>query len=740
MARGPPRRRPRRSAPRAAARARAARAPATPPSGSRPPWGRSPCPSGCRGCADRRPSRACGTSCRGWGASRRRRTAATRTGGRRAAVPARRCGPARRARARRRSRGWSAARRCRSRRCRGRRRCTRAPRRPTCGRAGAPPRRRRRGSLRPAAAGRRASAAPTGRPPSSARAAARGRPARAGRRRRRRRPRPARRGRGECGGSTAWARRARCSPGTRGHVKSRRGRILTMSTTEVPTQQGGPPTATRIPSDRISSAQLQQLAARVRTEGPRGHIEIEQPFIGQLLGCVPKCSPEDVAAAIERARDVQAAWAQTTFPERRAVLRRFHDLVLARQDEILDLIQIEAGKARHLASRRRRGALPLLTAAYEHHHPLGVVGIISPWNYPLTLSVSDATPALAAGNAVVIKPDSQTPFTALWGFALLEEAGLPQGLVQVVTGSGSELGRPLIDGCDYVMFTGSTATGRKVAEQAGRNLIGASMELGGKNAMIVLPDADLGRAVEGAERALFSNAGQLCISIERLYVHEDVEEEFTRRLVERVKAMKLGSGLDYGADMGSLISETQLETVRTHVEDARAKGAEILAGGKARPDLGPYFYEPTLLGSTNEGMTLFRDETFGPVVAISRFGDTEEVIARANDSDYGLNFSLWTKDTGKGAELAKRLRAGTVNVNEGYAAAWASVDAPMGGMKASGLGRRHGAAGILKYTESQTVAVQRLLPIAPPRGVPQGLWAKAMTLSLRILKRLPGYR
>ena len=266
------------------------------------------------------------------------------------------------------------------------------------------------------------------------------------------------------------------------------------------------------------------------------------------------------------------------------------------------------------------------------------------------------------------------------------------------------------------------------------------MQLGGNNAMIVLDDANIQKAVEGAERALFSNAGQLCISIERLFVHEDVAAEFTRRLTERTREMKLGTELTYGPDMGSLISQDQLDTVREHVDDAVDKGAEVLAGGRPRPDLGPYFYEPTLLRRVGEGMTLFRDETFGPVVAVSTFGSEDEVVERANDTEFGLNCSIWTRNARRGRELALRITAGTVNVNEGYAAAWASVDAPMGGMKASGLGRRHGAEGIRKYTEPQTVAVQRLLPIAPPPLLGQRLWGRLMTWGLRLLRRTPGVR
>jgi succinate-semialdehyde dehydrogenase/glutarate-semialdehyde dehydrogenase len=517
-------------------------------------------------------------------------------------------------------------------------------------------------------------------------------------------------------------------------------------------------------SPRIGPARLAGLAARVALAGPAAEtFTVHSPLDGRAVGEVPKGTPEDVRQAARRARVVQEDWSHRTFAERAEPFLRFHDLVIERQEEVLDLIQLESGKARkhafeevadsaivaryyavnaedHLAPRRRKGALPGLTLAWEHHHPVGVVGIISPWNYPLSLAVTDAIAALLAGNAVVLKPDHQTPFTALWAAELLEEAGLPAGLFQVVTGEGPELGPPLIESCDFLTFTGSTATGRKVARQAAERLIGCTLELGGKNAMLVLADADVEAAVAGAVRGSFANAGQLCISFERIYVHDSVYPLFLDRFVQETRALRLGIGLDYEADMGPLISAAQLEKVTAHVEDAVAKGATVHTGGRPRPGIGPFFYEPTILTGVTEDMKLFAEETFGPVVAVYRFESVHDAVERANDTPYGLNASVWTRDTELGHRVATRLRVGTVNVNEAYAAAWASVDAPMGGFKDSGLGRRHGAVGILKYTEAQTVAIQRGLPLAAPAGVADPVFSRALSLTLKVLKRVPGLR
>lgn len=514
---------------------------------------------------------------------------------------------------------------------------------------------------------------------------------------------------------------------------------------------------------RIGPDRLAHLAGLVTTAAPRERTEIRSPLDGRRIGEVPRTTPADVQEAVLRARKAQEAWFHRTFAERAEIFIRFHDLIIERQDEILDLIQIESGKARkhgfeevadtaivaryyaihaerHLEPKKRQGALPGLTTAWEHHQPVGVVGIIAPWNYPLSMAITDAIPALMAGNAVVLKPDQKTPFTALWAVALLREAGLPADLFQVTTGEGSMLGTPLIESCDAIQFTGSTATGRKVARQAGERLIHCSLELGGKNPMIVLADADIEAAVAGAVRGCFSSAGQLCISIERLYVHESIYHRFLQRFVQETKTLRLGAGLDWEADMGSLISADHLIKVAEHVHDAVEKGATVCTGGKARPDLGPCFYEPTILTGVTEEMALFAEETFGPVVAVSSFDSVNDVIERANASQYGLNASLWTQDLELGHRIATRLQCGTVNINEAYAAAWASVDAPMGGFKDSGLGRRHGAEGILKYTESQTVAIQRGLPIAAPAGMTDEVFSRTMSTTLKALRRIPGLR
>lgn len=481
---------------------------------------------------------------------------------------------------------------------------------------------------------------------------------------------------------------------------------------------------------------------------------VRRPFDDSVYGTLRATSPEQVPALIARARLAQAAWSAVAVPDRARVFRRLASLILDNRDRILDTIQAETGKARLsaleevvdaaravrvfagsaaglLRPRRRPGAIPVLTRTVEHHRPVGVVGIINPWNYPFNLPASDGTQALLAGNAVVLKPDSQTPFTALLLAELLAEAGLPEGLFQVVPGSGAELGPALVAGIDYLMFTGSTATGRLLAGACAERLIGFSGELGGKNPLLVLADADIAEAAAGTVHGAFANTGQACVGIERAYVHAAVYSEFLAELIAQVSRMRLGVGYGWDIDMGSLASARQLAAVTDHVTDAAALGATVLAGGRSRPDLGPYCYEPTVLVGVTEEMRLCREETFGPVLAVYRVESTDEAVARANDTGYGLNASVWSRRSGP--QIAARLRAGTVNVNEGFAATWGSHAAPMGGMGESGIGRRHGSQGLLKYTEPQTISVQRLLRIAPPARLGNAGYAALMTRAIRML-------
>ncbi|MCX4512715.1 succinic semialdehyde dehydrogenase [Streptomyces sp. NBC_01619] len=516
------------------------------------------------------------------------------------------------------------------------------------------------------------------------------------------------------------------------------------------------PAGARTAADVVTPEVVAQLTRGVVGSGRTAN---HTPFTGEKLADLPESTPEDVAEAFTRARAAQPAWAATSPRARAAVLLRFHDLVLERQAEVLDLIQLETGKARlhaheevlavavaarhygrkapsYLKPKRHTGVVPVLTKTTELRQPRGVVGQIAPWNYPLELSVGDALPAFVSGNAVVMKPDTETALTALWARDLLIEAGLPAGVFQVVIGDGPVVGPEVVKHADYVSFTGSTRTGREVAQGAAARLVGVSLELGGKNAMLVLHDADIDKAAAGAVRACFSSAGQLCISIERLYVHESVADAFVERFAARTKAMRLGNSLAYGADMGSLVGERQLETVQRHVEEAVAKGATLVTGGVHRTDIGPLFYEPTILDGVEAPMAVCAEETFGPVVSIYRFKDEDDVIEQANGTPYGLNSSVWTKDGRRGHAVAARLRTGTVNINEGYAPAYGSVQSPMGGMKDSGLSRRHGSEGILKYTEAQTVAQQRLIPLAPSFGMDDAKYAAFMSTSLKVMKAL----
>jgi len=483
------------------------------------------------------------------------------------------------------------------------------------------------------------------------------------------------------------------------------------------------------------------------------------PFPNVQIDPVPESSTTDVVSAVAAARKAQVAWRNTKISQRVRILDKFHNLLITNQDQLLDVIQKETGKSRFHAAdevlglamitafyakigkqalkpQRRAGALPIFTKTHMLSQPKGVVGIISPWNYPFVLSICDALPAILAGNAVVIRPDNQTIWSAIHGLDLLSEAGLPDGVVTIVVGDGPTVGTALIDEVDYICFTGSTKTGKVVAAQAGARLIGASLELGGKNPMIVCADAKLETFLEVAVRGCFTSAGQLCVSIERMYIHDSIYEEFLTAFVAKVKELTLGAQLGWGYDVGSLATPELAQRVSGAIDSAVTQGAKIETGGRRRTDIGPNVYEPTVLTGVTRSMKISTEEVFGPCVYVQPFATTEDAITLANDSIYGLSAAVITSNPKQGRLIAEQIRAGSVNINEGFAAAYGSVASPMGGMGQSGLGRRHGIEGLLRFTRPQTIARQRWISIGPKFGRTEEQWTSLLGKSLLILKKL----
>ncbi len=488
-------------------------------------------------------------------------------------------------------------------------------------------------------------------------------------------------------------------------------------------------------------------------------VTVPTPSTGEPLHELPHSSADDVGEAVARARLAQLAWARAGFAERRRILLRAHDRLLDRNALLLDLVQLESGKTRGqaveevfeaasvtrynaLAARRvlrgrsRRAGVPLAVTTRVRYRAKGVVGVITPWNYALSLAAMDVVPALAAGCAVVQKADDQGALSILALRRAFIEAGVPEAAWAVVTGSGTVVGEALTDRVDYICFTGSTATGRAIAEKAGRRLVGASLELGGKNAMIVLDDVDPVQAAADAAYGCFSAMGQLCVSMERIYVHRRIAAPFTRALVEHLGAARLGSSLEYTSDFGSLATAAQLERVEEHLDDALANGATVLVGGRPRPDVGPWFFEPTVLTGVTSEMRVHAEETFGAIASLYLVDSDEEAILAANASEYGLNASVLTRSPRRARRAAEALEAGSVNINEGYRGSFSSVDAPMGGVKASGLGRRNGPEGLLRFVDPVTVSTSTGLLRLPRTAREFSALAGPFVLLARVLRAI----
>jgi succinate-semialdehyde dehydrogenase/glutarate-semialdehyde dehydrogenase len=502
------------------------------------------------------------------------------------------------------------------------------------------------------------------------------------------------------------------------------------------------------------------MSAVLKVDADQEQIISYNPATGAEVGRVPQTSAEEVRAAVERSRRAFQTWRQTSYADRRALIMRAREVILAQVDEIAHLISAESGKpfgeaiameiapvldlmqyfarnTENLLRPKRRGIGLYATLGRSSkivYQPLGVVGIIPAWNYPFSIPLGEAAMALMAGNTVVIKPSELTPLVGQLIGEIFEKArgtdfslSLPADIVQVITGDG-RTGAALVDAApDKIMFTGSVATGKKIAQAAAKDLTPVVLELGGKDAMIVFDDANLELTAAAAVWGAFCNAGQSCSSVERLYVQDSVADKLASLIVEKTKRLKQGPGDSEDVSIGAMSSERQLKTVEDHVEDFRQQGAQILTGGKRASVVSPdfsrppveqeppkggtqiagLFFEPTVIMGARNDMRGMQEETFGPTLPIATFKTEEEAIGLANDSEFGLTASVWTRDIGKGQRVAKQIEAGSVCVNE-VLYTHGIGQTPWGGFKNSGRGRTHGLEGLMELVQPQHIHVNRL--------------------------------
>jgi acyl-CoA reductase-like NAD-dependent aldehyde dehydrogenase len=486
-------------------------------------------------------------------------------------------------------------------------------------------------------------------------------------------------------------------------------------------------------------------------------IEIENPATGEVISSVAHMSDDDVRELVARARAAQPAWEALGFKRRGELMRALRAWFVRERERVIDTVVAENGKTRedallaelfylgdsmgfwakraekYLADERIHSHSPFVLGKklIVRQRPCGVVGVIAPWNYPLSLGVGDALPALMAGNSVIIKPSEIAPLAIMLFAEGAREVGFPDGVLEVATGAG-DTGASLIEHVDMIQFTGSTRTGRKVAARCGERLIPCSLELGGKDPMIVLADADLERAANVAVEWSLRNAGQICMSIERAYVEAPVYDEFVAKVTEKAAALRVGAPGGYGSvDVGAITFPPQIETIENHVADAISKGARVTTGGRRGPGPGR-FYEPTILVDVDHSMACMTEETFGPTLPIMKVADEGEAVRLANDSNYGLGSSIFSRDTVNAERLARQLRAGNTWINDAIVA-YMAQEAPFTGARNSGVGGRHGQIGIRKYSEPHTILVTRRAPSREPAMFPNRAWMSRMMERLMVL-------